>query len=218
MIETILLLGALLQQPPANAPEIPALIENLKANEPAVRREALETLVERAAEALPIVLATLADEHPGIDQQVDDLVKRLAAKDWKSRDAAQQELVRLGRHARARLEKHAGSDDPEVAWRVKAALAEIEEKRQDEGEANNVRDACLFEFLGRAGDLKGVPPLLKRFGVAAGDARQMSGAEIDVRVRVLEALGRLRKGLSTEQADAAAELAYRIAIDRKSVV
>jgi hypothetical protein len=60
-------------------------------------------------------------------QKIDDALRRLANTSFKEREAAVQDLVRLGLQAYPRL-RATKSDDPEVAQRVQAAAEQIREK------------------------------------------------------------------------------------------
>ena len=62
-----------------------------------------------------------------IESRVDEAVGRLSSDDWKMREAAQEELVRLGDDALPRLRNALkNSHDPEALPRMNAALTSIE--------------------------------------------------------------------------------------------
>ncbi len=206
-----LLLSALAFAQSDDEKKILALIEDLKVEDAAARRRALEGLRDRGKAAAPLMLAVLADERPGLEGQIDDLVVKLASADWKARDAAHKGLVRLGRHARARLQSHEAAPDAEVAWRVKAALAEIEEKERDEATYEYLRNAGLCEALGALEEAKAAPLLARLVDAAPTANPALADAQFTMRARAAEALGRLRASLSQEQADAAAEKTVELA-------
>ncbi len=60
--------------------------------------------------------------------EVEDLVQDLGSPDWPSRQAASERLVEYGAVARPELLRAAGSIDPEVRWRGRDALAEVERR------------------------------------------------------------------------------------------
>ncbi len=197
----MLLLCALvcaLQDPDAKAA---ATIDELRADDIAVRRKAIEALIELGKTAVPAILRTLADESPGLPQRVEDLVKKLAAKEWKERDEAMRSLARLGRRAIEFIKKHTDDGDPEVRWRVKTSLAEIEEMKGRESTLDFTRNAALCQVLGQIGDGRAVKPLLKEM---------LGSGSPDVRLRAGEALGLLRASLSSADADEACDEAIRL--------
>jgi HEAT repeat protein len=173
-----------------------ALIDQLRNDDAAARRKALDALVEIGKPAVPAILRTLAEEAPDLPAKVEGLVKKLAAKEWKERDEAMKGLARIGRRAVDSLKPHADVADPEVAWRVRTALAEIEEGRPREVAMDHLRNAALCEALGFLGEGSAAAPLVK----------ELSGSpSAEVRLRAAEALGRLRATMGGAQADEAAE-------------
>src|SRR5206468_592925 len=117
---------------------------------------------------------------------------------WKERDEAMQSLVRLGRAAKAGLEALPADGDPEVVWRVKAALAEIAERAGREDLLEEMRNIALCEFLGEAGDARAVGTLLRILAAGPADPRP------DLKIRAAYALGQLAGRLQPAQGDASA--------------
>jgi HEAT repeat protein len=179
--------------------DVGTLLEALRSEDPAERRRALEALRARGAEAVPAAARALSSASPDPSARVADLVRALASPDWKERDRAMRELARLGRPALGALEAQAGAADPEVAWRVRTAAAEIRARAGREERADELRAILLCEFLGEAGDSRGVPPLLEILNAGP------PGGRPELRRRAAEALGRLREHLSPAQAAEAAE-------------
>jgi len=67
------------------------------------------------------LLLTLFQDH----DQIQDLIRKLGSEDYATREQATQELQKIGKPARAALEKAAGeSGDPEVRQRAQALLDE----------------------------------------------------------------------------------------------
>ncbi len=175
-------------------------------------RKALDALLDRGKRAVPPAIEVLEDTRHGLKEQVEDLVGKLASREWKDRDAAQKSIVRLGRHAREFLQAHEGNADAEVAWRVKAALAEIEERERDEAAYEYLRNAGLCEFLGlmAEGDAKAVELLLKQLETPPTTNPSLADAHLALRVRAAEALGRLRASLADAKANDVAEHALEM--------
>ncbi len=172
------------------------ILERLKTEDSAERRAALDELRRHGPAGVEAALRTLGNVRPGIEGRVGEIVRHLAARTWRERNRAMRELVDLGRAARPALEEHQkGAADPEVAWRIRAALAEIADHAGREERLEEARNAALCEFLGDAGDPRAVGPLLKPAGAGA----------LEVRIRAAEALGRLRDRMDAGQADEAAE-------------
>lgn len=174
---------------------VDALIEDLKTEDPARQRKALEDLSRQGAAAVPAVLRAIENVNPGLAERVAALVRKLSSKKWMERDEAMQGLVRMGRYAKAALAEHENAGDPETAWRVRAALAEMTDRAGREELLEEYRNAALCEFLGGAGDARAVKAL----------ARLVGKSPARVQVKAAEALGRLRGALEPAQADEAAE-------------
>jgi len=209
---SVLLSAVALLQPSDDDKKIRGLIEELKLEDASARRKALDALLDRGKRAVPAAIEVLEDTRHGLKDQVDDLVGRLASREWKDRDAAQKSIVRLGRHAREFLQAHEGNADAEVAWRVKAALAEIEEREREEAGYEYLRNAGLCEFLGLAaeGDAKAVALLLKQLETPPTTNPALAEAHLALRVRAAEALGRLRATLPDAKAHDVAEHALEL--------
>jgi HEAT repeat protein len=184
---------ALLQEPDTKAA---ALIDDLRTDDAAVRRRSVDGLIELGKDAVGAILRVLADESPGLQARVGDLVKQLASKEWKQRDEAMRSLIRLGRRAIDFLKTHAENADPEVAWRVKTALAEIEEMKPRENALDHARNAALCHVLGLVGDERAVEPLLWQL-------TKIQNAE--VKLRAAQALGLLRAVMNDAQAEKAGD-------------
>lgn len=60
--------------------------------------------------------------------QLERLVGQLASPNWRSRQEASHRLARLGKAARAALERAAKSADRELAWRARSLLKRLEAK------------------------------------------------------------------------------------------
>jgi len=194
------LLPLLLALSPARAPatsqeEVQAVLERLRAEDPAERRKALDELIGRGAEAVPAALRALEGGPGDLRERVGVLVRQLSSAKWKERDEAGRGLVRLGRAARPVLQEHQETADPEVGWRVRAALAEIRERESRDEELELARGRALCEFLGEAGDARAIRPLL---GVMAAGAPAL-------RLGAAEALGLLRGRMEAAQAEETAE-------------
>lgn len=175
--------------------EVEKALERLKTEDAAEQRKALDDLARHGAAAVAAAIRTLDNLHPGMAERVAGLVRQLASRKWKERDEAMQALVRLGRYAKVALSEHANAGDPETAWRVKTALAEIQERAAREEILEEHRNAALCDFLGAAGDGRAVKTL----------ARLAGSAPARVQVRAAEALGRLRGAMGRAQADEAAD-------------
>ncbi len=180
------------------AGEIDRLIRSLKTEDAAQRRGALAELLRRGAEAVPAAILALDDSRPGPEGDVAALVRRLASEKWKDRDGAVRGLVDLGTPAREILEKMEKPDDPEVAWRIHQACAEIERKAGERERIDEAGRASLCEFLGEAGDPRGVKPLL-------GFLTSATGEVTPCRIRAADALGALRGVMEPAQAEEAGE-------------
>ena len=195
---TLLLLWCCLQDPEAKAA---AFVDEMRTEDITVRRKALDGILAIGKPAVPALLRALADETPGLKERVDGLVGKFSSKEWKERDEAMRSLVRLGRRAMDFLKSHVEETDAEVLWRVKTALAEIEEQRPRESQLDFVRNASLCLALGQIGEGAAVGPLLKEL------TRTQSG---EVKLRAVEALALLRASVSDTQADEASEEAVKL--------
>ena len=118
---------------------VDALLERLRTDDAVARRQAQISLVARGAEAVPDLLRALESASPRPEEEIARLVKKLESASWKDRNAATEALVKLGRSAVAPLEARIGAADPEVAWRLRAAMAEIQEKAGRDEQAEEIR-------------------------------------------------------------------------------
>src|SRR5262245_42586291 len=168
-------------------------MERLRNPDPKVRAEAERELAAAGTRAAADLRRALAREGDPIEPRVDALVAQLASASWKERDEAGRALVRLGRAARARLSTHEGATDVEVAWRVKAILAEIKELEPAEAAAAAFADAAICRLLGAAGD-GGSAPLILEALKGAGSAP--AEASLDLGLSALGALADLRSALT----------------------
>jgi HEAT repeat protein len=199
-----LLLSLLVQA--SDDAKILGLIDELRQSDAAVRRRAIESLLAGGEKAVPRALAALADEFPGLDQRVDDLVAKLAAPEWTARAEAQKALEAIGRRARPRLQKHANHENVEVSWRVRTAISEIGEQERDETARDYALKRGLCEFLGRSRDARAGAAVARVLQLPAPPAAHVDD-HLALRVRAVEALGRLAGSLTAEQTEAGAEAA-----------
>lgn len=187
-----LLLALLLPQDEA---EIRRAIERLPSPDPAVRSAAEETLRGAGAAAVPHLLQALEGEPPGLRDRVAELVRALSEREWKKRDEAMRALAKLDRHAIKHLQEHENASDAEVAWRVRSAIARIQDREPQDRRDETARHAAVLRILGEVGDARAVPALLK--GLGAG--------EREVRLAAAESAAALRGHLTAAQVDEAAE-------------
>jgi len=69
------------------------------------------------------------DEQPDRDAATaEGLVERLGHEDFQEREAAHRDLAELGASARAALEAGTRSEDPEIRWRCKRLLRQLDER------------------------------------------------------------------------------------------
>jgi HEAT repeat protein len=179
------------QEPPA--------VDRARSVDPAVRRRAVEDLVQKGPAALGEILAVLQGQAASPEEAVRSASSRLGSRSWKERTTAQADLVSLGRRALPHLEPLLASADPEVAWRAQEAADEIRSRETDESRLEDQRAEALCEALGRIGDPAAVPALESALGAGSPAER------IEVRVRAAEALAVLRGRLTEAQAASAAE-------------
>lgn len=164
---------------------VEGIIDRLGGEDPAVRARAYTELAGLGAEGVAAALRALEGTGEGDGAGVERLVAQLRSKHWRERDRAMRALARMGTAARPFLEKHAGSPEPEVAWRVKIALARIEEGAEAESKGRDQRVAALCEFLGDSGDGRAVEVLLRVLGTGEGEVTE-------ARLRAAEGLALLR--------------------------
>lgn len=173
-------------------------VERLKTDDPAERRRAQDELLARGAEGVTAALRALEASAPDPGPEVARLVGQLASPKWRERDEAMRGIVKLGRPAKAALEARAKAGDAEVAWRVRAALAEIQELAGREEAKDDSRNLAICELLGETGDRRAVTPVLK-FLAGPPDQRP------ELKLRAAAAAGRLREQMEPAQAEEAAE-------------
>jgi hypothetical protein len=188
-----LLLILALQDPSSDPVKI---LERMKSPKEAERREALEALRKCGGKAVPEALRVLKGPGPVPAERIAGLVGKLGSASWEERDASANALTKLGWRALGALAAHAKkAPDVEVAWRVKAVVAEIREGEEKEKELEGFRTAALCRFLGEAGKAEAVDPLLEH--------KEEGSSEIAV--RLAEALGRLRGVMKGDQPERAVE-------------
>jgi HEAT repeat protein len=183
---------------------VDVLLERLRTDDAVARRQAQISLVGRGVEAVPDLLRALESASPRPEEEIARLVKKLESVSWKERNAATEALVKLGRSAVAPLEARIGTADPEVAWRLRAAMAEIQEKAGRDEQAEEIRAAAICDVLGQAGDARAVAPLLKLLSADAPSKR------VALKVRACQALGLLRDGMQPAQAEEAADRVLQV--------
>ena len=183
---------------------VDALLERLRTDDAVARRQAQIALAGRGAEAVPDLLRALESASPRPEEEIARLVKKLESVSWKERNAATEALVKLGRSAVAPLEARIGAADPEVAWRLRAAMAEIQEKAGRDEQAEEIRAAAICDVLGQTGDARAVAPLLKLLSADAPSKR------VALKVRACQALGLLRDGMQASQAEEAADRVLQV--------
>lgn len=150
--------------------EADAWLEKLRGRE-SERREAVERLKSMGAAGLPGVLHALRGGGEGLEERVNEIVTRLSSPEWKVRDGAGRELASLGEGARKILEKLQKNSDPEVAWRIRAALAEMQKKEREREGVECARLAALCEILGEIGNDECLPDLIRLGGHPQGTIR-----------------------------------------------
>lgn len=201
MIAAVALLALL----PAQAGDsVDALLERLRTDDAAVRRQAQLGLVRIGPGAVPALLRALESVSPRPEEEISRLLKRLESATWKERNEATEALVKLGRPAAVLLEARIASADPEVAWRLKAAIAEIREKAGRDEQAEEVRAAALCDVLGQVGDGRAVAPLLRLLAADAPSKR------IPLKLRACQALGQMRGAMDGTQAEEAADRVLQV--------
>ncbi len=183
---------------------IPDQLERLKAPDAAERRRAQDALALRGAEILEPVLKRLSEAEASVEPAVRAAAARLSSRVWKERARAEADLLNLGRRALPWLEPLGASPDPDLAWRARAAAEEIRAREGEESKREDQAAAALCDLLGGLGDARGLPYLLGILGTGAPTER------LDVRVRAIEALARLRDRMTPAQAEEAAERAAAV--------
>ena len=85
--------------------------------------------VDRADRADPQHAPGLGS-HPKLGRQLNELIEDLGASQFDRREAAQQALIKLGAAARGELERRQDVGEKERRTRIKAILAELDEREQ----------------------------------------------------------------------------------------
>jgi hypothetical protein len=67
--------------------------------------------------------------EPPANPEIEALIRDLGAEEYRTRSRAEKRLVDLGLPALPYLEKALGSPDPEVKWRAREAMEQIEKKK-----------------------------------------------------------------------------------------
>lgn len=200
MISVLALLGML----PFQAPDAERLLDRLRTEDASERRRVQAELAAMGAEAVPAMIRALQSASPRPEEEVARLVKRLASQSWKERSEATQALVRLGRSAVPVLEARIAGADPEAAWRLRAAIAEIREKAGQDEQLEELRAAALCDVLGQSGDGRAAAALLQQLAADGPDKRPQ------VKLRACLALGQLRPAMTDAQADEAADRVLQV--------
>jgi HEAT repeat protein len=201
MIPAALLLPFLLLQD-GDSPE--ALLERLRVDDPSARRQAQAALLRQGSAAVPAMLRALETASPRPEEEITALVRRLSSPSWKDRNEATRELVRLGRAAIGSLEARLAGADPEAAWRIRSAVAEIREKAGQDEQAEELRAAAICDVLGQSADGRAVAPLLRLL------SSEPPGKRPALSVRACRALGLLRASMEEAQADEAADRVLQV--------
>lgn len=71
------------------------------------------------------------DSLPKLNEQVSAAVEALGSNDFKTRDAAQRELLAMGVPVRAELQRHTSGDNAERVKRVREVIAKLDEMADD---------------------------------------------------------------------------------------
>jgi HEAT repeat protein len=179
--------------------EIGKLLERMKTEDPVERRRLGGELFRIGPTAVDAMVRTLESGTPIPMDRVAALLRQLSSTSWKDRSGATQELAQLGRGIRTILEEAAGPADPEVAWRIRAALAEIQEKAGRDEVFEDLRAVALCGILATAGDARATAPLLRLLASGPSDQRT------ELRLRAADGLGQLRASMNEAQVEEAAE-------------
>lgn len=188
----------------SQADDVASLMDKLRTEDAAERRRIQAELTARGPSALPAMVRALESASPRPEEEVARLAKRLGSQSWKERSEATEALVRLGRAALPLLEARIAGADPEAAWRLRSAAAEIREKAGQDEQLEEVRAAALCDVLGLAGDGRAVAPLLQLLAADAPDKR------LPLKLRACQALGLLRFTMTPAQAEDAADRVLQV--------
>ncbi|RIK72708.1 MAG: hypothetical protein DCC68_26060 [Planctomycetota bacterium] len=71
------------------------------------------------------------DSLPKLNERVAEAIEALGSNDFKTRDAAQRELLAMGVPVRAELQRHTGGDNAERVKRVREVIAKLDEMADD---------------------------------------------------------------------------------------
>lgn len=183
--------------PPAGEAE--KLLDRLRTDDPAERRRAEAELLRMGAQVVPAMIHVLENATPRPEEEVSRLVRRLGSASWKERNEATAALGRLGRAAVPVIEAQIQAADPEAAWRLRSAVAEIREKAGQDEQLEDLRAAAVCDALGRTGDGRATAPLLKLLASDGPEKRPL------LKLRASQALGLLRPSMTPEQADEACD-------------
>src|SRR5207244_2819268 len=127
----------------------------------------------------------------GVEKRVEAAVARLGAADFKAREAAGAELLRLKELAYPALKRALKSEDQEVKRRAEELVKEMEEKVPPEALRQRDQDVVFtahFPVAGRikAVALKGRSPVFGELQLQLADARQVrslaAGGDVEVTV------------------------------------
>jgi HEAT repeat protein len=189
---------------PQSGDSVDSLLERLRSDDAAARRQAQMALLKAGASAVPALLGALETASPRPEAEIAGLVRRLGSPAWKERNEATNALVRLGRAAVPSLEAQLASAEPEAAWRIRAAVSEIREKAGQDEQADELRAGAICDVLGQCGDARAVVPLLR---LLAADG---PGKRTALKVRACQALGLLRASMEAAQAEEAADRVLQV--------
>jgi HEAT repeat protein len=181
-----------------------ALLEQLRTEDGAARRQAQMALLKKGAEAVPALIRALDSASPGSPEEIARLMKRLGSASWKERNEATEALVKLGRPAVPALEALTATADAEAQWRLRAAIAEIREKAGQDEQADELRAGAVCDLLGQEGDARAVAPLLRLL------AADPPGKRTALKIRACQALGLLRASMDAAQAEEAADRVLQV--------
>lgn len=184
---------------PAPLADVEQLLERLRTEDANERHRVVMELVRLGGESVEPCLRALESASSPPAPEVARLVERLGARSWKERNQATEALIRLGRFAIPALEARIASADPEAAWRLRSAIAEIREKAGQDEQLEEVRSAALCDVLGQLADGRAVAPLLR---LLSGEA---PGKRFLLKLRACQALGLLHGSISPAQAGEAAD-------------
>ncbi len=200
MIPAVVLLPFLLLQ----ADSADVLIERLRTEDGAARRQAQMALLRQGADAVPALIRALDSSSPGSPEEIARLMKKLASPSWKERNEATEALVKLGRPALPALEALLPKADAEAQWRLRAAMGEIRDKAGLDEQADELRSGAVCDVLGQAGDARAVAPLLRLL------AADPPGKRTALKLRACQALGLLRPAMEAAQAEEAADRVLQV--------